>query len=328
MKITWKTWFAMAAMSLTAAAANADAITFTPGTNLLVHGESGSSYVPLWFLGGQDTLAFSNGTGVVGALPSEAVNGLVGAFNVLEVRLNSLDGAVINETQIDVQGDVSRAGVDITASVSSLSADEATGQILTVGTIGGAQQVSAGLRGILDGGEVSVSNLRFDLINKKVIADVSGTPLVFADGVWLPGPTSTQKDLQLWNISTITGPTSLPPADLLAAGVDDFSRMLALGYSLETYDASNGNYSISASNVLGGLRITAEGMAFFAQSLGLRPGSVGYTTLNGTNSQVDGWGSVTSRISFASGIPEPSTCALMGLGLVGMALVARRRREA
>jgi hypothetical protein len=46
------------------------------------------------------------------------------------------------------------------------------------------------------------------------------------------------------------------------------------------------------------------------------------------NSQPDGWGSISSSIVFtAREIPEPSTYALMGLGLVGISLVARRRAK-
>jgi hypothetical protein len=169
--------------------------------------------------------------------------------------------------------------------------------------------------------------------NKTVIADVSGTPLVYnaTTKVWSPGVATSQKDLSLWTITDIQGPTVLRPEAVLAALGGDFSKVQADGYKLlNTSPTGDPRFDIiiSAENTLSGLKVTDAGFAFFANALGLKAGSTGYTTLAGVNSQSDGWGSITSTMMFSPPVPEPSTYALMGLGLAGITLVARRRQAA
>jgi hypothetical protein len=326
----------IAAALVAAGAANAAIITAKVGTPLVVFDPAGSGRAAELTVLAQSggALEFSNGTGVPGGVPTDTVGGLVGALNVAAVVLNPIDGAKIDEQMIDIQGDLTRGVVKIGASVTNLVANDQTGQILTVGSLGGAQQVAARISGVLNGGEMNVSNLRFDLANKTVIADVAGTPLVYnaTTKVWAPGTQTVQKDLTLWTITDIVGPTVIRPEALLAAGAGDFSKMQADGYKLlSTAPSSDPRfplYTVSATNVLGGLKVTDAGFAFFANALGLKAGSTGYTTLSGVNSQPDGWGSISSSIVFtAREIPEPSTYALMGLGLVGISLVARRRAK-
>jgi Zn-dependent alcohol dehydrogenase len=79
-------------------------------------------------------------------------------------------------------------------------------------------------------------------------------------------------------------------------------------------------YTFSAHNVISGLAVVPAARDLFSKSLGL------LATGNDALNAVTDWGSVTSDMTFTvREVPEPSTYALMGLGLVGISLVARRR---
>jgi hypothetical protein len=101
----------------------------------------------------------------------------------------------------------------------------------------------------------------------------------------------TLNNFYLWDIGTIGGSTTL------AAG--------------------------TTTTTLSGLSITTAGFNAFSTSLGL--------TTAGKNalSTVTDFGTITSTVvaSTVPSVPEPSTYALMGLGLVGISLVARRRAK-
>ena len=96
----------------------------------------------------------------------------------------------------------------------------------------------------------------------------------------------TLTNLALWNIGAITGTTSV-------TGPGTFF-----------------NATVS------GLTITSNGFNEFAQSLGLQ--SLGKAALSG----VTDFGTIT----IAPGIPEPSSYALMGLGLVSVVFAIKRRQ--
>lgn len=167
--------------------------------------------------------------------------------------------------------------VSATAVVSSLVIDDATNQIISAATAGGATQNSPVLKGVSSGGSLTVADLNVDLVNAKIYATVIG-----GNGV------GTLSNFHLWDI---VNPVT---QDLYQAGDNQVLSQIS------------------------GLQITSAGFDTFSKSLGLL--SLG----KGALATVADFGTITTTLTVTA-VPEPSTYALMGLGLIGIAAVSRRR---
>jgi hypothetical protein len=274
MKFAMKTLVAASAL-VAAGAASAASATLPVGGSVTDFGYTLSD------LTGSGTLTFSST--------------LIGALNAgrLEVSGVAPADATVVKTTNNFTKVVSIKSASAAAPVTSLTGDYTANSLTVtqVATAGGALQQSTGTNIATTGGSLSVTNLRVDLVEKKVYADLNG-----GNGVGLKANT------YLWDIGTITGPTT---------------------FTLPTNIGPEGTI-ISAANTLTGLKINAAAFEIFATSLGL--------TANGRTSlsTVTDFGVIQSNISVkvTPAIPEPSTYAMMVAGLVGLGVVARRRRAA
>jgi hypothetical protein len=178
--------------------------------------------------------------------------------------------------------------------VTGLVIDNVTGKVGEVKSVGGASQVMAQSDTVsADGGSAQVGNL-----DVQFAADGSVTIFGSIVGTSLAGVSPATAVNYSGALFTVKA------ADVIGA---------------KSFSGAAGTYYTTLNN----LSITTAGFDAMATVFGLDTAGLGYTSLQ---SAAANFGSLTSAI-VVKAIPEPSTYALMGLGLVGMSLVARRRAK-
>jgi hypothetical protein len=215
---------------------------------------------------------------------------LVGAINSSTIGVAQVSPAVATLAVNPRNGFYT--SVSVAAPFASLKYDSVTNQVTDAFTLGGALQTTldpnTGLPGN-DGFTNSGGFLSITNIHADLVGRTVYVTLGGANGV------GTIDNFALWSIGTIGGSTN--------------------------YAAGTTTTTLSGLSLVGGA--TGDAFAKFSQSLGL--------TQAGKNalSAVTDFGTISSTVvaSAAPSVPEPSTYALMGLGLVGISLVARRRAK-
>jgi len=254
-------------------------------------------------LSGNGTLTFSDS--------------LISALNTAKVSIAPVSPATVSGVAGVAPGSYPKGGaVSAAAPITSVTGnfDGTTLSVTTVRTAGGAAQTTIKNGATNGAGFLEIKNLEVDIVNKIVYADLSGGN----------GFVSVNR-YALWTFEALGGPTSFSVPNP-AVKTD--------------YVVSNDIHGLFFVN-------QADGLAKFTQALNLNSiGSsalksvdnkasttnIDNTTFGGTNAPYGkaagfGWINSTIKVTATPAIPEPSTYALMGLGLVGLSLVARRKAK-
>jgi len=285
--------------------AQAASVTLTPGsaqTTLLQDPAGSGRTVTLSLPGGGTThLEFSNGTGVLGGLPADPleVYGFVSAANAFASKLTSQGGAIINEKAVnDAAGTPSRVYISVDANIASASFDSTTGVISSLSSTGSFTLTNPLVRPVSNGGTVTVSKLRVDLVNKVVYGDlVMVYKTVNATTRVTSTVNSTLNNVAIWNFDSVQGPTTIPVAALTTGNT---TQIKSLGYEVLPNGRNGLDYSATI-KVLN-LRVTNAGLAALINGFGAGSTTIGKTLLSSINSEVDGWGSLvlTNKLSTAA----------------------------
>lgn len=275
-----------------------------------------------------------------------AVGGLVGSLNVIRADVQPVGNAQVLSKDITIQTNYLRfpirGGLQVSVPADAGALDLASGAIKAVSGAGGVTlDAPLMIEGVLDGGRFSVSGLRVDYDARALYGNLSGG--YEGPQGWVPQ--AAVENIQLFTFGSISGPVGLSP-DAVGSALDgDTTALTALGWGIES--SGRNALGLVGWSQMAGLKITDEAFGYLINALGATQGGTGYNLLNSVNGWAEGWGTLrvglgmrVTDLTLDDGpgapwrdtlapvrlVPEPSTYALMGLGLVGLAWVRARRQ--
>jgi hypothetical protein len=287
--------------------AQAASVTLTPGSaqTTVLQDPAGSGRTVTLSLpgGGTSHLEFSNGTGVLGGVPSDPLDvyGFVSVANVFATKVSSQGGAIINEKAVnDASGTPSRVYISVDANIASATFDSTTGIISSLSSTGSFTFTNPRIAGVSNGGTVTVSNLRVDLTNKVVFGDLAMVyKSVNATTRAITTVNSTLNKVAIWNFDQIQGATTIPVAALTTGNT---TQIKSLGY--EVLPNGRNGLDYSATIKLLNLRVTNAGLAALTNGLGAGSSTIGKAVLTSINGEADGWGSIVLTNKLATSLPQ------------------------
>lgn len=242
---------------------------------------------------------------------------LVDLFDALQVTVAGQGNATVSRTVVTDASAASKVVELISTPNDTVtlldSAYGTMGKVVASTAAPGAWVLTRAANGTSGGGSAVISNLRVDWSSGQVLADLSGTRA--AVGATPEQVFGQQSNQVLWTFSTnqVESTTATP-----------VWKKIPREYLVEGYQGVDywGAYTTQVTSV-NNLQITSTGRSFLSASLG---GTDLNSWLNFSNSLV-GWGQLSVANTVISRMPEPSTYVFMGVGLLGVAWVARRKHD-
>ncbi len=245
--------------------------------------------------------SISNGSGAFDGVPVGSVGSMVGYLNASKATYPTEGGSVVNLTRVAISSRINPIGIiGIESLISELTIDQPNGDITQIGLKGGFGITSPYLTAIVNGGSFFVRNLKIDLTNRRVIADITTSPQLWdsARQQEYSAPSATRSNIALWTFDAPSGATRFPTSGLTsnsntASSINGFTPV-----------PTTSGRKLTGVITLPNLRMTPQGLDIFAAATQGAPGSTFDGLLRNYNQSPNGWGTMKINIDFQTGTTQ------------------------